>query len=145
MPKIRKKRPCCICHCWFLPDAKVKDRQVTCGDKECQKEQHKNNVQNRTGKTAIISDPIIYRKSWTKRRKMSLLARAKTSVRLPLLYSICQFVPPVRLSPLSFSLSLTTSFGLNSFGFKGDGFKERLIIRGVHLHEWITCSDPGLF
>jgi hypothetical protein len=41
MPKIRKKRPCCICHRWFLPDAKVKDRQVTCGHPECQKKQHK--------------------------------------------------------------------------------------------------------
>ena len=41
MPKIRKKRPCCICHRWFLPDAKVKDRQVTCGDPECQKQQHR--------------------------------------------------------------------------------------------------------
>ncbi len=41
MPIIRKKRPCRICHRWFLPDAKVKDRQVTCGDPECQKQQHK--------------------------------------------------------------------------------------------------------
>ncbi len=41
MPKIRKKKPCCICRRWFLPDAKVKERQVTCGDKECQKEQHR--------------------------------------------------------------------------------------------------------
>ena len=41
MPMIRKKRPCCICRRWFLPDAKVKDRQVTCGDKECQREHHR--------------------------------------------------------------------------------------------------------
>lgn len=41
MPKIRKKRPCCICHRWFLPDVKVKDRQVTCGNPKCQKEQHR--------------------------------------------------------------------------------------------------------
>lgn len=40
MPMIRK-RPCCICHCWFLPDARVKKRQVTCGDKKCQKENHR--------------------------------------------------------------------------------------------------------
>ena len=41
MPIIRKKRPCCICRRWFLPNTKVKDRQVTCGDPKCQKQWHK--------------------------------------------------------------------------------------------------------
>lgn len=41
MPKIQKKKPCCICRRWFLPDSKVKDRQVTCGDPKCQKEHHR--------------------------------------------------------------------------------------------------------
>jgi len=41
MSKIRRKRPCCICHHWFLPNPKVKKRQVTCGDLQCQKQWHK--------------------------------------------------------------------------------------------------------
>ena len=41
MSIIRKKRPCCICRRWFLPDKKIKDRQVTCGDPKCQKQWHK--------------------------------------------------------------------------------------------------------
>jgi len=41
MPKIRKKRPCCICRRWFLPNTKVKKRQVTCGEKACQRQWHK--------------------------------------------------------------------------------------------------------
>lgn len=41
MPIILKKRPCCICRRWFLPDTRVKDRQVTCGDPKCQKQWHR--------------------------------------------------------------------------------------------------------
>jgi hypothetical protein len=52
MPMIRKKRPCCICHRWFLPYAKVKDRQVTCGDAKCQKEQHRKQCVKWNGKNA---------------------------------------------------------------------------------------------
>ena len=36
-----KKRPCRICRRWFMPDAKVKERQMTCGDEECQREWHR--------------------------------------------------------------------------------------------------------
>jgi hypothetical protein len=31
----RRKRPCCICHRWFLPDNRVGSRQRTCGRLEC--------------------------------------------------------------------------------------------------------------
>lgn len=42
MPRaIPRKRPCRICHHWFLPDARLKNRQKTCADPECQKKWHK--------------------------------------------------------------------------------------------------------
>ena len=31
-----RKRPCRICRRWFMPNPRVKDRQKTCGDPECQ-------------------------------------------------------------------------------------------------------------
>jgi len=30
-----RKRPCCICHRWFRPNARVGARQRTCGQTEC--------------------------------------------------------------------------------------------------------------
>ncbi len=33
---MRKTRPCSICRKWFLPDARVKDRQRACSSAECQ-------------------------------------------------------------------------------------------------------------
>ena len=40
MGAVRKKRPCCICRRWFLPDVRVGDRQRTCGAASCQQAQH---------------------------------------------------------------------------------------------------------
>ncbi len=39
--KVFKKRPCRICRRWFMPNPKVKDRQMTCGDPGCKKEWHR--------------------------------------------------------------------------------------------------------
>jgi len=36
-----KKRPCRICRRWFMPNPRLKDRQMTCGDPECKKEWHR--------------------------------------------------------------------------------------------------------
>ena len=36
-----RKRPCRICKRWFMPNAKLKDRQMTCGDPDCQREWHR--------------------------------------------------------------------------------------------------------
>ncbi len=36
-----RKRPCKICRRWFLPNVRLKDRQKTCTDPQCQKEWHK--------------------------------------------------------------------------------------------------------
>ena len=36
-----RKRPCRICRRWFIPNPRLKDRQKTCGDPECQREWHK--------------------------------------------------------------------------------------------------------
>ena len=40
MPSCRK-RPCGICHCWFLPDNRVGSRQRTCGHPECRKQRRR--------------------------------------------------------------------------------------------------------
>ena len=39
--RVFKKRPCRICRRWFLPDPRLKDRQMTCGDPGCKKEWHR--------------------------------------------------------------------------------------------------------
>ena len=36
-----RKRPCRICRRWFMPNPRLKDRQKTCGDPECQRRWHK--------------------------------------------------------------------------------------------------------
>ena len=40
-----KKRPCRICRRWFVPNARVKDRQMTCGDPGCKREWHRRKCQ----------------------------------------------------------------------------------------------------
>jgi len=37
----RRKRPCCICHHWFLPDTRVGSRQHTCGRPGCQQQRRR--------------------------------------------------------------------------------------------------------
>ena len=42
MPKTpSRKRPCRICRRWFLPDPRLKERQMTCGRTDCQREWHR--------------------------------------------------------------------------------------------------------
>ena len=38
---VLKKRPCRICRHWFVPNPRLKDRQMTCGDPGCKKEWHR--------------------------------------------------------------------------------------------------------
>ena len=35
-----RKRPCRICRRWFLPNPRLKDRQMTCGQVQCQRKWH---------------------------------------------------------------------------------------------------------
>jgi len=35
------KRPCRVCKRWFKPDARLGDRQRTCGDASCKREWHR--------------------------------------------------------------------------------------------------------
>jgi len=35
------KRPCRICRRWFMPNPRLKERQMTCGRAKCQREWHK--------------------------------------------------------------------------------------------------------
>ena len=39
--RVLKKRPCRICRRWFMPNPRLKDRQMTCGDPGCKKEWHR--------------------------------------------------------------------------------------------------------
>ena len=36
-----RKRPCRVCKRWFIPHPRLKDRQKTCGDAQCQREWHR--------------------------------------------------------------------------------------------------------
>ena len=38
---VLRKRPCRICRCWFLPNPRLKDRQMTCGNPICKREWHR--------------------------------------------------------------------------------------------------------
>ena len=39
--RVFKKRPCRICRRWFIPNPRLKDRQMTCGDSVCKKQWHR--------------------------------------------------------------------------------------------------------
>jgi hypothetical protein len=39
--RILSKRPCRVCKRWFKPDARLGDRQKTCGDAACKREWHR--------------------------------------------------------------------------------------------------------
>ena len=43
MPRatVCRKRPCRVCRRWFIPNPRLKDRQMTCGDPECKSEWHR--------------------------------------------------------------------------------------------------------
>jgi len=42
MPRVpTRKRPCRICRRWFLPNPRLKSRQMTCGDSCCKTEWHR--------------------------------------------------------------------------------------------------------
>ncbi len=36
-----RRRPCRVCRRWFSPDARLKERQMTCGKAKCKREWHK--------------------------------------------------------------------------------------------------------
>jgi hypothetical protein len=38
---VLNKRPCRICRRWFLPNPRLKDRQMTCAHPECKREWHR--------------------------------------------------------------------------------------------------------
>ncbi len=38
---LTRKRPCRICRRWFIPNPRLKDRQKTCGNHQCQREWHR--------------------------------------------------------------------------------------------------------
>ena len=38
---LTRKRPCRICRRWFVPNPRLKERQMTCGTAKCQRQWHK--------------------------------------------------------------------------------------------------------
>ncbi len=60
-----RKRPCRVCKRWFIPHPRLKDRQKTCGDSQCQREWHRrkceqwnhNNVD--ISRKAFVPKPVI--------------------------------------------------------------------------------------
>lgn len=50
--RVFKKRPCRICGHWFMPNPRLKDRQMTCGDPGCKKEWHRKKCAEWNGKNA---------------------------------------------------------------------------------------------
>jgi hypothetical protein len=38
---MRRKRPCRICRCWFVPHPRAGDRQHVCSAADCQRERHR--------------------------------------------------------------------------------------------------------
>ena len=49
-----RKRPCRICRRWFMPNPRLKDRQMTCGDPECKRERHRRKCREWNRKNSVI-------------------------------------------------------------------------------------------
>ena len=43
---MRRKRPCRICGCWFIPNMRAGNRQKVCSRPSCQRERHRRNCAN---------------------------------------------------------------------------------------------------
>ena len=49
-----RKRPCRICRRWFMPNPRLKDRQMTCGKPECKREWHRRKCREWNRKNSVI-------------------------------------------------------------------------------------------
>ncbi len=63
------KRPCSICRKWFLPDARRKGRQKTCGDPACKRELHRRQCSKWNQKNAKYFKSIYLSKKLEKTSK----------------------------------------------------------------------------
>ena len=73
-----RKRPCRICRRWFLPDPRLKERQMTCGDAYCKRQWHRKKCQewNRNNRDYFRSNYL--------HKKLDALSRdEKTTLLLP--------------------------------------------------------------
>ena len=50
--RVLKKRPCRICRRWFMPNPRLKVRQMTCSDPVCKKEWHRRKCKEWNSKNA---------------------------------------------------------------------------------------------
>ena len=69
-----RKRPCRVCRRWFMPNAKVKARQMTCGDAACQREWHR-----RTCKAWNKNNAAYFRANYLQKKLDAASESAKTT------------------------------------------------------------------
>ena len=92
-----RNRPCRICRRWFMPDPRLKGRQMTCGDAACQREWHrrtckawnKNNAAYFRAnylqkKLDTASESLKVSKSTRSESRFALPTKRSMNVRLPL-------------------------------------------------------------
>ena len=117
-----RKRPCCICRKWFLPDVRQKNRQKTCGNPECQREHHRRQCAkwNKNNKEYFQSNYL--------NKKLEKVGRPppETGASQPVTQKIP--IPGCRIRPI-----LPRDIILSEFGIKNlvimDYFAEQLLVR----------------
>ena len=77
-----RKRPCRVCKRWFVPHPRLKDRQKTCGDPQCQWEWHRRKCAQWNHKN------VDYFKAnyLAKKLEVTSAARSRLKTGLPLCY-----------------------------------------------------------
>ena len=89
MPSVSpRKRPCCICRKWFMPDVRQKDRQKTCDNPECRTEHHRRQCAKWNNKNRK------YFKSNYLAKKLEKVGKPPAAVCIP------PSVPKCRISPI---------------------------------------------
>ena len=80
-----RKRPCSICRRWFRPHPRLKDRQRTCRDPECQRERHRRKcAQWNKSNGDYFKTNYLQKKVESQAEKIQIKTRLKTG--LPKIY-----------------------------------------------------------
>lgn len=85
--KVCRKRPCRICRRWFMPNPRLKDRQMTCGDPGCKREWHRRKCAEWNKNNAdYFKANYLQRKMEDGSSKLPLTTRSRFNSGLPLGY-----------------------------------------------------------
>lgn len=81
-----KKRPCRICRRWFMPNPRLKDRQMTCADPECKRQWHRKKCAEWNKKNADYFKANYLQKKWDAAAQPGDICKAKSRLKsgLPL-------------------------------------------------------------